>query len=67
MGDSGAVGAASGTPVDGAGKPNPPPPSAPPIPPGKTDSITLLFTFSIIASLRMYTVSYTHLTLPTIA
>ena len=47
--------AASGTPVDGAGKPNPPPPSAPPIPPGKTDSITLLFTFSKIASLRMYT------------
>ena len=41
MGDSGAVGAASGTPVDGAGKPNP----APPRPFGMTDSITLLFTF----------------------
>ncbi len=56
MGDSGAVGAASGTPVDGAGKPKLPAPlSAPPIPFGNTDSITLLFTFSIIASLRMYT------------
>ena len=37
MGDSGAAGAASGTPVDGAGKPKlPAPPSAPPIPPGNT-------------------------------
>ena len=36
--------------VDGEGKPNPPP-----RPPGNTDSITLLLTFSIIASLRMYT------------
>ena len=57
IGDIGFVGSAlSGTGDDGVGKPKlPPPPSAPPIPPGNTDSITLLFTFSIIASLRMYT------------
>ncbi len=36
MGDIGSAGAVSGTPVDGAGKPNP----APPRPFGMTDSIT---------------------------
>ena len=49
MGVDGASGDA-GTGDEGEGNPKPPP-----SPPGNTDSITLLFTFSIIASLRMYT------------
>ena len=44
----------AGVGVDVDGNDNPPP-SAPPIPDGNTDSITLLLTFSIIASLRIYT------------
>ncbi len=49
MGADGTSGDA-GTGDDGEGNPNPPP-----SPPGNTDSITLLLTFSIIASLRMNT------------
>ena len=51
---SGGVSGDDGTGDDGEGSPNPAPLS-PPIPAGNTDSITLLLTFSIIASLRIYT------------
>ena len=59
MADSGsAVASGDAMGLDGGGKLNPPliPSSAPvPSPLGNTDSITLLLTFSIIASLRMNT------------
>ena len=48
-------GAGAGAPREGISNPPSAPPPRLPIPPGRTDSMILLFTLSMIASLRMNT------------